>query len=86
MNLFFSDDAWDDYLYWQETDRKILKKINALIKEIKRTPFEGTGKPEALKHEFSECWSRRINDEHRIVYIVEKNAIFLIQLRYHYIK
>ncbi|GFE71485.1 Txe/YoeB family addiction module toxin [Chroococcus sp. FPU101] len=86
MNLIFSDDAWDDYLYWPETDRKTLKKINALIKEIKRTPFEGTGKPEALRYEFSEFWSRRINDEHRIVYKVEENAIFLIQMRYHYLK
>lgn len=86
MNLIFSDEAWDDYLYWQQTDKSILKKINALIKEIKRTPFEGTGKPEPLKYDFAEYWSRRINDEHRIVYKVEDDAIFFIQMRFHYMK
>ena len=72
------------YLYWQSTDKKILKRINALIKEIQRTPFEGTGKPEPLKHGLAGYWSRRINDEHRLVYKVEGDAILIAQLRYHY--
>lgn len=86
MNLVFSDGAWDDYQYWQKTDRKILEKINSLIEEIKRTPFKGTGKPEALKYEFSGYWSRRITDKHRIVDKVEKDAIYFVQMRYHYMK
>lgn len=84
MNLIFSEHAWEDYLHWQHTDRKILDRINQLIKDIQRSPFEGLGKPEPLKHGLSGYWSRRINDEHRIVYKVEKKAIFLAQLRYHY--
>ena len=68
MNLLFTDEAWEDYLYWQTTDKKNLKKINNLIKDIKREPFHGIGKPEALKYEFSGFWSRRITDEHRLVY------------------
>lgn len=84
MRLIFSETAWDDYLYWQKTDPKLLKRINFLVQEIQRSPFEGIGKPEALKHDLSGYWSRRINDEHRIVYKVEKGAILLAQLRYHY--
>lgn len=84
MKLIFSDHAWEDYLYWQRTDRKILERINRLIKEIQRSPFEGTGKPEPLKHGLSGYWSRRITDEHRIVYKVESDSLFLAQLRYHY--
>lgn len=84
MKLIFSETAWEDYLHWQKTDPKLLKRINALIQEIKRSPFEGTGKPEALKYELSGYWSRRITDEHRIIYKVEKDAILLAQLRYHY--
>ena len=84
MNLVFSGHAWDDYLYWQKTDRKILSRINALIKETKRNPFEGLGKPEPLKHALSGYWSRRINDEHRFVYKVTENSIHIAQLRYHY--
>ena len=84
MKLIFSERAWDDYLYWQKTDPKLLKRINFLIQEIQRSPFEGIGKPEALKHDLSGYWSRRINDEHRIVYKVEKDAVLLAQLRYHY--
>jgi toxin YoeB len=80
----FSDNAWEDYLYWQKTDRKILGRINTLIREIKRHPFEGTGKPEQLKHALSGYWSRRINDEHRIVYKVISDAVYIAQLRYHY--
>ena len=84
MKLIFSSHAWDDYLYWQKSDKKILKRINELIKAIQRDPFEGIGKPEALKHALSGYWSRRINDEHRIVYKVEEDAILIAQLRYHY--
>jgi toxin YoeB len=84
VNLIFSEHAWEDYLYWQQTDRKILKRINKLIKEIIRTPFDGIGKPEPLKHGLSGYWSRRINDEHRIVYKVDRDALLVAQLRYHY--
>ena len=84
MKLIFSGHAWDDYLYWQRTDKKTLKRINQLIKKIQRTPFEGIGKPEPLKHSLSGYWSRRINDEHRIVYKVDDDAMFIAQLRYHY--
>ena len=84
MKLIFSDNAWEDYLYRQKTDRKILNRINTLIQEIKRDPFEGIGKPEPLKHALSEYWSRRINDEHRIVYKVTSDAVHIAQLRYHY--
>lgn len=84
MKLIFSEHAWEDYLYWQRTDRKILQRINALIREIQRAPFEGIGKPEPLKHGMSGYWSRRINDEHRIVYKVEADSLFIAQLRYHY--
>jgi toxin YoeB len=84
VKLVFSDSAWKDYLYWQKTDKKILRRINGLVKEIMRTPFEGTGKPEPLKHALSGYWSRRINDEHRIVYKVTEDAVYIAQLRYHY--
>ena len=84
MKLIFSDHAWDDYLYWQKTNNKILQRINTLIKEIKRNPFEGIGKPEPLKHALSGYWSRRINDEHRIVYKASAESILIAQLRYHY--
>ena len=84
MNLVFSEEAWDDYLYWQQTDKKLLKRINTLIQEITRTSYTGTGKPEPLKHALSGYWSRRINDEHRIVYRVTDNGLYIAQLRYHY--
>ena len=84
MKLIFSDKSWDDYLYWQRTDRQIVKKINQLIKDIKRDPFDGLGKPEPLKHELSGFWSRRITDEHRLVYEVYENAIGLASCRFHY--
>jgi len=84
MNLIFSDHAWEEYLYWQTTDPKLVVRINALIKDIKRSPFKGVGKPEPLKHGFSGYWSRRINDEHRLVYKVTSDAILIAQLRYHY--
>jgi len=84
MNLIFTDEAWEEYLYWQTNDKRNLKKINNLIKEIKREPFDGIGKPEALRHEFSGFWSRRITDEHRLVYEVSKNSISIVSCRYHY--
>jgi toxin YoeB len=84
VKVVFDDDAWEDYLYWQHNDPKVLKRINALIKEIQRTPYEGIGKPEPLKYNFSGYWSRRINDEHRIVYQVNQDSLLIAQLRYHY--
>lgn len=84
MKLVFSEQAWDDYLYWQKTDTKMLERINTLIKEITRQPFTGIGKPEPLKHALSGYWSRRINDEHRVVYKIMDGALWIAQLRYHY--
>ncbi len=84
MNLLFTDDGWDDYLYWQQTDKQILKKINLLIKETQRTPFVGTGKPEPLKHQLQGCWSRRISGEHRLVYEVKDDVLKIIGCRFHY--
>lgn len=84
MKLVFSEHAWEDYLYWQRADRKLLKRINTLIRDIQRSPFEGIGKPEPLKHALSGFWSRRITDEHRIVYKIDEDAILIAQLRYHY--
>jgi toxin YoeB len=84
VKLIFSDQAWEDYLFWQRTDKKILRRVNTLSKEVQRTPYEGIGKPEPLKHALSGYWSRRINDEHRIVYKVTDDAVFIAQLRYHY--
>ncbi len=84
MRLVFAEQAWEDYLHWQETDRKLLRRINALIKEAARTPFEGIGKPEGLRHALAGYWSRRINDEHRMVYKVDGDALLIAQLRYHY--
>lgn len=84
MKLIFAEQAWDDYLYWQANDKKVLKKINNLIKEISRTPFEGTGSPEPLKHHWSGFWSRRISLEHRLVYAINDDEILLAQCRYHY--
>jgi toxin YoeB len=84
LKLIFSENAWEDYLYWQRTDKKILHRINALIKEIKRNSYKGIGKPEPLKQALSGYWSRRINEEHRIVYKVASDVIYIAQLRYHY--
>jgi toxin YoeB len=84
VKVVFSENAWEDYLYWQKTDRNVVRRINGLIREIQRSPFEGIGKPEQLKYALSGYWSRRINDEHRIVYRVEGDAILIAQLRYHY--
>jgi toxin YoeB len=84
LKLVFSEHAWDEYLYWQNSDKKMLKRINTLIRDIQRMPFEGIGKPEPLKHGLAGYWSRRITDEHRIVYKVERDALLIAQLRYHY--
>lgn len=84
MRLVFSENAWEDYLWWQKHDRKVAARINALVREIARTPYEGVGKPEPLKHALAGWWSRRITDEHRIVYRVEDEAVQIAQLRYHY--
>ncbi len=84
MKLLFTEKSWEDYLYWQKTDKKILKRTNELIKAIKREPFEGIGKPEPLKHHLSGFWSRRITDEHRLVYKVSDDTIQIVACRYHY--
>jgi toxin YoeB len=84
MTLSWADNAWGDYLYWQATDAKILERINTMIKEIQRDPFRGIGKPEPLKHNWAGYWSRRINKEHRLVYKVSKETLFIAQCRYHY--
>lgn len=84
MMLHFTDDAWDDCLYWQQTDKAVLKRINQLIKDMQRHPFEGLGKPEALRHHLAGYYSRRINHGHRIVYKADDSGIWLIALRYHY--
>ena len=84
MILSWAEHAWNDYLYWQQTDKKILKRINSLIENIKRHPFEGNGNPEPLKHNWSGYWSRRINREHRLVYKVLDESVTIAQCRYHY--
>lgn len=84
MKLIFSEQAWDDYLHWQKTDRKLLERVNTLIRDISRSPFSGIGKPEPLKNALSGYWSRRINDEHRIVYRISDGSMLIAQLRYHY--
>lgn len=80
----WTDGAWDDYLYWQQTDKQLLKRINLLIKEIQREPFAGIGKPEPLRFGLTGYWSRRINDEHRLVYSVDETGLVILQCRYHY--
>jgi toxin YoeB len=84
LKVVFADAAWEDYLWWQKHDRKILERINKLIQEIRREPFSGAGKPEPLRHALAGFWSRRITDEHRIVYRVDGEALLIAQLRYHY--
>ena len=84
MKLTSSDEAWEDYLYWQKQDRKMVERINKLIKEVQRDPFAGPGKPEPLKHALSGFWSRRLTDEHRLVYRVTEDALEIAQLRFHY--
>ncbi len=84
MNLIFSSKAWDDYLYWQQMDKKTIKRINDLIKDIKREPFSGIGKPEPLKHNLTGFWSRRITGEHRLVYRVSDKGLEIAACRFHY--
>ena len=84
MNLVFSSTAWDDYLYWQVNDKKLLKRINLLIKDIKREPFKGLGEPEPLKYNWNGYYSRRINLEHRLVYKITDKSLLIAQCRYHY--
>lgn len=84
MRLLWEDDAWEDYLYWQTQDRKILKRVNLLIKDIRRSPFDGIGKPEPLKHNLSGWWSRRIDDTDRIVYYERDGIIYIVSCRGHY--
>lgn len=84
MRLLWEDRAWDDYLYWQTQDKKTLKRINALIKDIQRSTFEGMGKPEPLKHNLSGWWSRRIDEVNRIVYYEQNGIIYIVSCRGHY--
>lgn len=84
MEIIFLTPGWEDYLYWQKTDKKMLKKINELIRQCKRTPYEGIGKPEPLKGNLSGWWSRRIDQEHRLVYKAENRGLFILQCRKHY--
>lgn len=84
MKIIFAEEAWEDYMYWQESDKKILKRINDLIKAISREPYEGIGDPEPLKFNWSGFWSRRINREHRLIYTVENDTVLIAQCRYHY--
>ena len=84
MKITFTEDSWREYIEWQTKDKKLLKKINALLKDIQREPFEGLGKPEPLRYELQGCWSRRINNEHRLVYEVNSHGIVVISCMYHY--
>ena len=86
MNLLFSPHAWEDYQYWLQTDKKMIRRINELIKDTMRSPYEGIGKPEPLKHTLAGFWSRRITDEHRIVYRISGSNLEIAQLRFHYSK
>jgi toxin YoeB len=84
MDYIFADEAWEDYLFWQKQDKRMVERINKLIKETARDPFEGVGKPEPLKHALAGYWSRRITEEHRMVYRVEGSSLLIAQLRHHY--
>lgn len=84
MRLVFTSHGWDDYVHWQAADRAMLKRINRLIDDVMRDPFEGIGKPEQLKHALAGSWSRRINDEHRLVYLVDADDVVVLQARFHY--
>ena len=84
MKLVFSTHAWEDYLYWQRTDKKILDRVNTLIEQTSHNPFKGIGKPEPLKHALAGWWSRRITSEHRMVYRKKDDSLEIAQLRYHY--
>lgn len=84
MRYTFVDESWEDYLYWQKTDKKKLKKINDLLKDIARNPIDGIEKPEALKHKYAGFWSRRIDDEHRLIYKFQEDEILIAKCRFHY--
>jgi len=84
MEIVFQTQAWEDYQYWLEKDTKVLQRVNELIKDTTRSPFKGIGKPESLKGDFSGCWSRRITDEHRLVYVIKDKRLHLLQCRFHY--
>ncbi|MCG8990847.1 Txe/YoeB family addiction module toxin [Laribacter hongkongensis] len=84
MPIRFEETAWEDYLYWQSNSRQTLKRVNQLIKDIQRSPFDGIGKPEALRHQLSGFWSRRIDEENRLVYTVQDDVLIIVQCRYHY--
>ncbi len=84
MKYVFVDESWEDYLYWQVTDKRMLAKINKLLKDISKTPFTGLGKPEPLKYKFKGFWSRRIDDEHRLIYQVKEDEIRIAKCRFHY--
>lgn len=84
MRLVFTPHGWGDYVHWQTADRVILKRINRLIEDISRDPFVGIGKPEPLRHALAGSWSRRIDEEHRLVYLVDADDIVILQARYHY--
>jgi toxin YoeB len=84
MRLVFTPHGWEDYVYWQSRDRQTLRRINRLLDDILRDPFEGIGKPEQLRHALAGAWSRRIDEEHRLVYLVEEDDIVIVQARYHY--
>ena len=86
MKLIWDEEAWDDYIEWQSEDKKTLKRINKLIKDIQKTPFSGIGKPEPLKHDLSGYWSRRIDDYNRLIYKVEENELKIAQCKTHYVK
>ena len=84
MPIKFADVAWEDYLFWQQADKATLKRIHALLKDVQRSPFAGIGKPEPLRHNFSGFWSRRIDEEHRLVYTIDDDSVVIVQCRYHY--
>ena len=84
MRTVFSSQSWEEYLHWQKTDKRILYRINDLIKDISRSPYKGKGKPETLKYALSGYWSRRMNEEHRLVYKIKEDSLYIAQLRYHY--
>ncbi len=84
MRLVFTPHGWEDYTHWQTADRAILKRINRLVEDVLRDPFAGIGKPEQLKHALAGAWSRRINDEHRLVYLVADDDVVILQARFHY--
>ncbi|HEL1691689.1 TPA: Txe/YoeB family addiction module toxin [Streptococcus suis] len=84
MRIHFTEDAWEDYLYWQGQDKKTLKRINKIIKDMQRHPFEGIAKPEPLKYDYQGAWSRRIDAENRLIYMVEADQLYILSLKDHY--